>query len=188
MMQKVAWLVLSFLIVPVAGVAQDHRAHPQHAAEPGTEIRALSDDLVRALVAGEGAGYALAAELNRYPGPRHVLDLAVELELTEEQRREVSGIFDAMHEQAVALGARLVEAERELDRLFRERSITRERLNELVSSIAELGGQLRYVHLEAHLRTTRLLTHEQIHRYVQERGYGHGDGGGHGGHGGPGGG
>ena len=34
-------------------------------------------------------GLALAGELNGYPGPKHVLELAAELDLSEDQRRAV---------------------------------------------------------------------------------------------------
>jgi len=39
------------------------------------EIKALSPEEVEELLAGEGLGYALAAELNRYPGPREIARL-----------------------------------------------------------------------------------------------------------------
>jgi hypothetical protein len=51
-------------------------------------IKALSDDSdddIAALLKGEGMGMAKAAELNDYPGPAHVLTLALELKLTENQ-------------------------------------------------------------------------------------------------------
>jgi hypothetical protein len=48
-------------------------------------IKALAPERVADLLAGRGASYALAAELNSYPGPRHVLDLAAGLALTPEQ-------------------------------------------------------------------------------------------------------
>ena len=57
-------------------------------------------------------GLALAAELNGYPGPLHVLDLAQELQLTAEQRRKTRVLFEAMRAETSALGAELIEAER----------------------------------------------------------------------------
>ena len=45
------------------------------------DIKALSDDERRRLLEGHGMGMALPAELNRYPGPKHVLELAGELDL-----------------------------------------------------------------------------------------------------------
>jgi hypothetical protein len=148
-----------------------HAAHSQHADKGDRAVKALPDERVEALLAGEGAGYALAAELNRYPGPRHVLDLADELELTREQYDEILRIWEAMDARAREFGQRLVMAERELDTAFRERSITSEHLEILTRSIGALEAQLRYVHLEAHLQTTALLSHPQTRRYDTLRGY-----------------
>lgn len=103
---------------------------------------------------------------------RHALDLSEELELTEEQRKEIDRFFRAMNLRARDLGARLVERERELDRGFRERRVTEAELEELTREIALLEGELRFVHLEAHLRTTALLTPGQSRRYREARGYG----------------
>ena len=44
-------------------------------------IKALSDQQIADLRAGRGMGLALAAELNGYPGPSHVLELAKSLAL-----------------------------------------------------------------------------------------------------------
>ena len=67
---------------------------------------------------------AKAAELNGYPGPAHVLTLAKELKLTESQRQQVQAIFDRMNAAARPLGAKLVEREQALDRLFASGEIT----------------------------------------------------------------
>ena len=49
-------------------------------------LKALSDEQLADLKAGRGMGLALAGELNGYPGPKHVLELAKELNLTDAQR------------------------------------------------------------------------------------------------------
>ena len=43
------------------------------------EIRGIDPQTIAGYLAGEGLGMALPAELNGYPGPRHVLDLRSEL-------------------------------------------------------------------------------------------------------------
>ena len=48
-------------------------------------IKALSDEQIADLRAGRGMALALAAELNGYPGPAHLLELAGQLDLTVEQ-------------------------------------------------------------------------------------------------------
>ena len=56
-------------------------------------IKALSEQQVADLRAGRGTGLALAAELNGYPGPSHVLELADKLELTTNQRANVKAQY-----------------------------------------------------------------------------------------------
>ena len=64
---------------------------------------------------------ALPAELNGYPGPRHVLELAEQLGLTDQQRADVQRLFDDMTAEVVPLGQKLIAQEAELDRLFAAR-------------------------------------------------------------------
>jgi len=143
-----------------------------YAGQQTRQIKALSDDDIAALLKGEGMGFAKAAELNGYPGPKHVLDLAGQLKLTETQRQQIQAIFDKMSAAAKPLGAQLVERERILDRLFQKGEITPDKLAQETAGIAELQGRLRDVHLSAHLETKALLSADQIARYQHLRGYG----------------
>jgi Spy/CpxP family protein refolding chaperone len=140
-------------------------------SSPGT-IKALSDAEIAALLKGDGMGFAKAAELNGYPGPKHVLDLAEQLKLTETQREHTHAIFDRMSAAAKPLGAELVERERLLDQLFQNGEITPVRLAAETLAIGELQGRLRSVQLAAHLETRALLNPDQITLYRQLRGYG----------------
>jgi Spy/CpxP family protein refolding chaperone len=117
-------------------------------------------------------GFAKAAELNAYPGPKHVLDLGDQLKLTADQRQQVQTIFDKMSSSAKALGAKLVERERLLAQLFQKGEITPDRLAAETTAIADLQGRLRVVHLSAHLETRALLSVDQLALYDQLRGYG----------------
>jgi hypothetical protein len=68
-------------------------------------IKALSEQQVADLTAGRGMGLALAAELNGYPGPSHVLELADKLDLSAEQRARVQQLFASMKQEALPLGS-----------------------------------------------------------------------------------
>ena len=167
---------LPLLLCPAALPAQEHAGHPPspYVDLQGRAIKALAAEEVEALLAGEGMGFALAAELNGYPGPRHVLELADSLALTADQLRRTDALMEGMGAEARRLGALLVEAERGLDRAFAEGTIDDAGLQERVGAIARLRGELRTVHLAAHLRTVEILTDHQRHRYQQLRGYGAG--------------
>jgi hypothetical protein len=118
-------------------------------------------------------GLAKAAELNGYPGPAHVLELAEELKLTAEQKATTEVLFKRMEARAMSLGKELIEAEHALDRLFASRAVTSETLEPALERIAALQGRVRQVHLEAHLEQVALLTPYQIKDYTRLRGYGH---------------
>jgi Spy/CpxP family protein refolding chaperone len=135
-------------------------------------IKALSEQQVADLGAGRGMGLALAAELNGYPGPSHVLELADKLELSPDQRAGIQRLFDSMKAEAVRLGSKLIEQEADLDKQFASRTITPESLKALTASVSVTQGQLRETHLKHHLSTAAVLSPHQMHRYAELRGYG----------------
>ena len=166
------WIVA--LAIGVVGVAPAAwpQTHQPYAGLQARPVKALSDQQIADLKAGRGMGLALAAELNGYPGPLHVLELATPLGLSDDQRTKVAGLFDAMKREAVPLGERLIAAETALDRQFAGRTITASSLGEATRDIASLQGALRLAHLKYHLATLELLTPEQAARYSSLRGYG----------------
>ncbi|MEO0681469.1 MAG: periplasmic heavy metal sensor [Pseudomonadota bacterium] len=156
-----------------------------YAGREAQAVSTLTESDVAALLDGAGWGLALPAELNGWPGPRHVLDLGEDLELTLEQRREVQAIFDGMQAEARDLGPRYVEAERALDAAFEDGTVEPAALADLVARAERLRAALRETHLAAHLATRPVLSRHQIMTYDRLRGYGGaGEAGGHGGHGG----
>ena len=138
-------------------------------------IKALSEQQVADLGAGRGMGLALAAELNGYPGPSHVLELADKLELTADQRTSIKGLFDSMKAEAVPIGAKLIEQEAALDRQFAGRTVTAESLKASTAAAAVTQGELRETHLKYHLSTVAILSPGQMQRYAELRGYGGGE-------------
>lgn len=166
--QMQAWLTEWF---GVEAVAQS--TYVAHLASP---VRGLSAQEVDDLRAGHGMGYARMAELNNHPGPRHLLDLAEKLDLTETQTEQVTEIFTAMQAEATQLGETIVTREAELSALFAAGDVDETEAQAQVMALADLYGQLRFVHLRAHLQVTPLLSPEQIVVYNQLRGYGDGTG------------
>ena len=159
----------------IAALALTGSAGAQHHGYAGQEtrsIKALSNDEVKQYLSGAGMGYAKAAELNSYPGPMHVLELADKLGLSPEQRAATAKLMDAHKAQARAIGARVVEAERALDELFRTGQASEESLAKAVARAAGAQGEYRLSHLETHRRMRALLTKDQVARYDALRGYG----------------
>jgi hypothetical protein len=53
------------------------------------ETKSLSESDIESLTAGKGMRYAKAAELNGFPAPAHVLELASELQLSHLQKEDI---------------------------------------------------------------------------------------------------
>lgn len=138
------------------------------------EIKSLSTDDIGAYLEGKGMGLAKAAELNHYPGPRHVLDLSDKLALTEMQKKETQALFASMQAKAMAVGKQIIDHESLLDSLFRNGDINTQRLDSVLQQIGRLQTQLRFIHLNTHLAQKAILTAQQIERYDRLRGYGRG--------------
>jgi Spy/CpxP family protein refolding chaperone len=171
-------LVLGAIMSIVAVAVAAHTESP-YVSQETRDIKALSPQDIDDYLNGRGLGYAKAAELNHYPGPRYVLDLADKLALTPEQTRQTRAIFETMQARAVVLGKQLVEQEQALDRQFANGSIDAVSLQALVSEIGGLQAKIRYTHLAAHLEQKALLTTHQVQLYDQLRGYGAAHGKGH---------
>lgn len=172
-------LIIGGLLLAIPAAAD----HAPYRGWDGRQIKGLSAGQIDDLKSGRGMSLALPAELNGYPGPRHVLDLAGELELTTEQRAQAQRAFDEMAEQAVVLGEQLIAGEAALDRLFAEQHASEESVRWAAVELGQLQGELRGHHLRYHLATRDLLSPHQVMRYEQLRGYGEGSPGHHAGHG-----
>ena len=135
-------------------------------------IKALSEQQIADLRAGRGMGLALAAELNGYPGPSHLLELADKLQLSADQRASIQRLFDSMKAEALPLGSKLIEQEAELDKQFATRTVTPESLKATTAAVAMTQGALRETHLKYHLSTVALLSPAQMQKYAELRGYG----------------
>lgn len=168
--RQIICLLIFSLALGVAASAQELK-HEGYAGQEGRAIKSLSAEEVEQLLGGQGMGLAKAAELNHYPGPRHVLELAAELQLTPEQRAGAQAAFDRMKREAVRLGRQIVERERELDAMFARSDIDAGSLRTATAGIANLQGALRATHLAAHLEMRRLLSPAQVKRYDELRGY-----------------
>ncbi len=160
-------------------------AQGPYAGLQGRQIKALSAEQVEDLRAGRGMGLALAAELNGWPGPIHVLELADRLGLDAVQRAAVQAQHAAMRQEAIAAGAEVIAAEAALDALFASGSPTAETIAAATEAAGRAQAALRAVHLRWHLATRATLTPAQRSRYAELRGYGgaaqpgHGHGHGH---------
>ena len=166
-----AQILVIILIATFGFSASDHTHKSKYAGEEKREIKSLSATDIEELKNGQGWGLAKAAELNGVPGPVHLLEMKEEINLSAEQIQAIEDIYMKMKQEAIPLGLELIELERELNNHFANRTITNELLRQILQKIAQVHGQLRYVHLSTHLKTPDILKSEQITLYNKLRGY-----------------
>ncbi len=159
-------LMIRFTKVMTAVVFLISFAAGSHAAASS----GLSEAQVEAYLSGEGMGLAQAAEVNNYPGPRHVISFAKNLDLTTSQVSRIEGVQETMLAEATRLGASIVEKEKALDELFASGTADETNVKKATEEIAVLQGQLRAAHLSAHIAVRKLLLREQITKYDELRG------------------
>ena len=151
-------------------VPPHHTASP-YAGQQTRAIKALSEQQTADLRAGKGMALALPAELNGYPGPAHVLELAQLLKLSDEQTRNTQTLMQQMQAETRALGEAVIAGESALDRLFRDKSASLASVQDATDNAARAQGRLRAAHLKYHLGMLEILTPAQIDLYGRLRGY-----------------
>ena len=176
--EYLALAVLILIAGSMTAVAQQHQQDARHQdfassyiEQLDSPVRGLSTQEVDNLLNGRGAGYARLAELNGYPGPRHVLDLSSQLDLSTQQVKEIQVAFEQMQSQAKNLGRTIVNKEQKLSHAFASGNIINAELERETAELARLYGKLRTTHLQAHLQITPLLSAQQIEKYNRLRGY-----------------
>lgn len=153
------------------GQPSTHAHQSPYSGMQKREIKALSEQQIEGFRTGKGMAMAMPAELNGYPGPLHVLELATQIGLTTEQETETKNLYAEMQEEARAQGEKFIAAERYLDSLFAQKKATPESVSSAVAAAAGAQGKLRETHLRYHLAMMDVLTPEQVAAYNKLRGY-----------------
>jgi Spy/CpxP family protein refolding chaperone len=146
-------------------------------------LSGISEGEKEALLKGSGLGAGMIAMMNGYPGPKHVLEMGDELELTAEQREKIGTLFAARKASFVEMGRELVEKDEKLTAMFASGSVNTKDVEKLSTEIGELQGRLRAGHLNAHVLTWEALTPAQRDKLASMQGM-HGGQGMHQGEGG----
>jgi len=168
MKRLAALTALAFTLTSHISLAEAQQPDAGFSMRP---IKALSDQQIADLKAGRGMGLALAAELNGYPGPAHVLELADSLALTEAQHAKMQELFAAMKAETVPIGERMIAQEVALEGEFAGKTITEASLTAAMQTISNTQAALRAAHLKYHLATAKVLSPMQVQHYAELRGY-----------------
>ncbi len=177
---KIPTVLAAVLLAALPALAHEGHEHggtppvaPNYAAPQPREIKALSTQEQRGWMEGENMGMARAAELNGYPGPMMVLEMAQTLKLTPEQAAATRELMTRHKAEVRKLGAELVDAERQLDVAFREHSADAVQVTRLTTQISQLHGRIRASHLQTYVAAAAVLTPEQMQRYMGMHGFAH---------------
>lgn len=150
-----------------------HEMSP-YAGQQDRSIKYLAAGEVTALKEGKGkalGGLAKPAELNSYPGPRHVLDMSGKLDLSAGQKQKIQSLFEDMKKEAKGVGQKFLKVEQQIDDAYADETMTDAKLERLLERSGELYGELRYTHLAYHFQTKDVLSSKQIQQYDELRGY-----------------
>jgi len=165
-----ALLSTSVLAANASDTGRSDHVSP-YAGEETRAIKSLSAQDVDDLLNGRGWGLAKAAELNGMPGPTHILEMREAIDLTPDQAAKIEAIRQRMQAEAIEVGTRLVDLETALDKAFASGTIGADGLRRSLAEIEAARGELRFVHLAAHLETPDVLTPHQVATYNRLRGY-----------------
>lgn len=164
--------ITPFLVAAMLSLASAaHAADSSYIGQEKRAIKALSEQEINDYLNGRGMGTSKAAELNHYPGPKHVLDDALKLGLSAEQLAKTQNIYRAMTNDARRLGEAIIQEETTLEALYASQQATVENTARVVNALARLQADFRLAHLNAHLSMRDILLPQQIARYNQLRGY-----------------
>ncbi|HAV22942.1 MAG: hypothetical protein A2X67_02280 [Ignavibacteria bacterium GWA2_55_11] len=152
------WLAAQMLVVCLLALVTAASAQPTIPTDRG------------GLLAGEGMGLAAPAERNGFPGPKHVLELKDSLRLSRDQAKRTEELVEGVKVSAIAKGEQIVEAEEELEGYLAAGKVQEKELRAKLQRIGKLRAELRFVHLQAHLRMKQVLRQEQNAAYGVLRG------------------
>src|SRR5260221_8550683 len=124
-----------FVLVFVASAAAGDKPY---AGQQARSVKALSDQEIADYLQGHGMGLSKVAELNHYPGPKHVLDQADDLGLSAEQLAKARTIWGAMDTKARALGEIIVAKEGVLETMYSSSAATPAKTRAVIDEIARL--------------------------------------------------
>src|SRR5205809_1053100 len=161
--------VVAVTLAAAAAIAWAQHGHGSMGAEGHQVAQACATEFEKVVSDGRGFGLAFAADQNGYPGPIHVLELRDRLKLTADQAAKMQELMHTMFAESRPKGARLLEAEAKLRRLFADRTADEAAVRAAVAEVERVRSEVRLAHLLTHLKTRDLLTEEQRRIYHEAR-------------------
>ena len=160
---------VAVVLAAAAPIAWAQHGHGSVGADGHQVAEACATEFEKVVSDGRGFGLAFAADQNGYPGPIHVLEFRDRLKLTADQAAKMQELMHTMFAESRPKGARLLEAEAKLRRLFADRTADEAAVRAAVAEVERVRSEVRLAHLLTHLKTRDLLTEEQRRIYHEAR-------------------
>src|SRR3989475_8751893 len=157
------------VLAAAAAIAWAQHGHGSVGAEGHQVAQACVTEFEKVVSDGRGFGLAFAADQNGYPGPMHVLELRDRLKLTADQETRARELMHTMFAESRPKGARLLEAEAKLRRLFADRTADEATVRAAVGEAERVRSEGRLIHLLTHLQTPDHPSAEQRRAYHEAR-------------------
>ena len=134
--------------------------------ESSFEDTSLTKEEVNAYLTGGSLGFDRVADINHFPNPKKVIEIKSLLNLNRAQNNRTTISYKLMRKYAIKTGRKIVRKENQLNNLFQQSNVDLSAVKKLVSEIAILKGELRFIHLRARVNQKSYLTNEQISTYL----------------------
>ena len=139
----------------------------QNSIRTDSPVKSLNKTEYNAYQNGDPMGLTRPAELNNYPAPSRVLALEKQLKLSAVQKAKLVAANEALFFKAREMGRVIIQNEKKLNDLFLSGKIDEGSLIYFTNQFGLYQGELRNAHLQAHLKTKRILTPDQIKKISQ---------------------
>lgn len=157
--------ILIACYLPVSCVSIDEDAQ---SGKPKKLIEGFPRAEYEALQSGDSSYFAKPFPSNRIVDPQTVQSLSIPLNLSAGQISKLESILTDARERSLRISRTILTKESQLKALFhKSRRINRQQVSQLIMIISRLKGRLRLTHLDASLKTKRLLSVQQFQQLVR---------------------
>ncbi len=118
-----------------------------------------------ALLKGDPMGQASVAVAYGFPAPKRAMDLAKELDLSQEQMKSLKSVSTEVTTRSKELADRIIRVEEEMNDAFKTGLVGEKSVRDDAEQIGRLRGRLRATHLVSYVKTKAILTDKQFELY-----------------------
>jgi Spy/CpxP family protein refolding chaperone len=119
------------------------------------------------LLAGKPENETALMEASGFPTPERILSFKDQLGLTRDQLKKVDAIVKDLPVSLKVKGEEIVEAEDELLKFLQTGAPNERNVRTRLERIGKLRAEIRFAHIQVHIKIKALLTPNQFDRYKE---------------------